>query len=171
MKTNSPKPPSTGRPVLSQTENNTTLWIGHLTNETNDRLAGQTFTCPAEGLLNNIQVFSSAVTQPGNVELTLHEFDPANKTWGPEIGRSSLRIENSDVARWLRFELEPVNLQKEAHYGFRLQTSEGIIGIGEAVTLAHKPFSFGQAWSSDTGRSCEKYYSYFSLAFKVELCA
>jgi|GEM_PF-403823 len=159
------------RPILSQTENNTTLWIGHLTNEANDRLAGQTFSCPSDGLLNNIQVYSSAVTQPGDVLLTLHEFDPAAKTWGPAISQSTLSIERNDVARWLRFELEPVNLQKNSSYGFRLQTEQGIIGIGEAVSHAHKPFAFGQAWSSDTGRRSERFFSYFSLAFKVELCA
>jgi hypothetical protein len=159
------------RPVLSQTENNTTLWIGHLTNEVNDRLAGQTFTCPADGVLNNIQVYSAAVTQPGEVTLTLHEFDPAGKTWGAAISQCKLPIERNDVARWLRFELEPVTLQKGLHYGFRLQTQTGIIGIGEAVSHAHKPFPFGQAWSGDTGRKGERFFSYLSLAFKVELCA
>lgn len=163
--------PRSSRPVLSQTENNTTLWIGHLTNDTNDRLAGQTFSCPSSGLINNIQVFTSAVTQPGEVLLTLHEFDPAGKTWGPAISESRLSIERNDVSHWLRFELDPVNLSQDQHYGFRLQTKEGIIGIGEAISHAHRPFSFGQAWSSDTGRLGERFYSYFSLAFKVELCA
>lgn len=158
------------RPVLSQTENNTTLWIGHLSNGTNDRLAGQTFACPVDGLLNNIQVYSAAVTLPGEMVLTLHEFDPVHKTWGPSVSQSMLKIEKNDVSRWLRFELQPMDLQKDKHYGFRLQTEEGIIGIGEAVH-ARKPFAFGQAWSSDTGRNGERFYSYFSLAFKVELCA
>ena len=84
------------RPVLSQTENNTTLWIGHLSHDANDRLAGQTFSCPADGQLNNIQVYSSAVTQPGAVELTLHEFDPVTHVWGPSLGKSTLEIERND---------------------------------------------------------------------------
>lgn len=158
------KTPSHSRPVLSQTENNATLWIGHLAHDTNDRLAGQTFACPADGLLNNIQVYSSAVTQPGDVLLTLHEFDPAGKTWGPAVSQSVLNIEKNDVSRWLRFELEPVNLIRDCHYGFRLQSEKGIIGIGEAIH-ARKPFPFGHAWSG------ERSFSYFSLAFKVELCA
>lgn len=165
------KTPRSSRPILSQTENNTTLWIGHLTNDANDRLAGQTFSCPSDGILNNIQVYSSAVTQPGEVLLTLHEFDPASKTWGPAVSQGTLAIERNDVSRWLRFELEPMQLQKNSHYGFRLQTEHGIIGIGEAISHAHKPFPFGQAWSSDTGRKGERFFSYFSLAFKVELCA
>ena len=158
------------RPVLSQTENNATLWIGHLPHDTNDHLAGQTFACPANGILNNIQVFSSAVTQPGDVLLTLHEFDPVQKTWGPAVGQSLRNIDKEDVSRWMRFDLDPVNLERDKHYGFRLQTEKGIIGIGEAVH-ARRPFAFGQAWSTDRGQSGERFFSYFSLAFKVELCA
>ena len=159
------------RPVLSQTENNTTLWIGHLNHDTNDRLAGQTFSCPADGELNNIQVYSSAVTQPGEVQLTLHVFDPVTHEWGPSIGKSILHIERNDESRWLRFELDPVSLQKNGHYAFRLQTEKGIIGIGEAASHSRKPFTFGQEWNSDASHNGEKFFSYFSLAFKVELCA
>ena len=143
------------RPVLSQTENNTTLWIGHLSHDANDRLAGQTFSCPAGGQLNNIQIYSSAVTH----------------VWGPSLGKSTLEIERNDESRWLRFELDPVNLQQNGHYAFRLQTEKGIIGIGEAASHARKPFVFGQEWSSDTSQRKDNFYSYFSLAFKVELCA
>lgn len=165
------KTSNNSRPILSQTENNTTLWIGHLTNDANDRLAGQTFSCPSDGLLNNIQVFSAAVTQPGDVALTLHEFDPVAKTWGPPVGSANLNIEKNDTSKWLRFELEPLQLKKGSSYGFRLQTETGIIGFGEAISHAHKPFTFGQAWSSDAGRKGERFFSYFSLAFKVEMCA
>lgn len=158
------------RPVLSQTQNNTTLWIGHLHNDSNDRLAGQTFACPSEGLLNNIQVYSSAVTQPGDMLLTLHEFDAASKTWGPAISQSVLPIERNDSAKWLRFELEPVTLQKNNSYGFRLQTEQGIIGIGEAVSHAHHPFS-GCVWNGNSANAKGNYFNYFSMAFKVEMCA
>lgn len=166
MKTN-----SNSRPILSQTENNATLWIGHLANSTNDLLAGQTFSCPSDGLLNNIQVYSTAVTQPGAVELTLHEFDPETKSWSQPISQSVLNIESNDTSKWLRFELEPVQLRKDGNYAFRLHTDNGIIGFGEGIRHAHKPFTFGQAWSSDSGRKGEKFFSYFSLAFKVEMCA
>ena len=82
------KPNSRRRPVITQDQNNTTLWIGHLLNDPTDHFAGQTFTCPSEGTLDNIQVYSAAVQSPGDVELTLHEFDPAAKTWGNSIGHS-----------------------------------------------------------------------------------
>ena len=48
--------PHGNRPVLTQTENNTTLWVGNLKHGNNDNVAGQTFTCPSEGILNNIQI-------------------------------------------------------------------------------------------------------------------
>jgi hypothetical protein len=158
------------RPVLSQTENNTTLWIGHLQTEHNDRLAGQTFSCPAEGLLNNIQVYSAAVTRAGEMTLTLHEFDEVSRSWGPAISQSSLHIEKNDAAKWIRFGLEPVSLQKNKTYGFRLQANDSIIGIGEAASNAKRPFSFGHEWNGN-GNEKGNYFSYFSLAFKVEMCA
>ena len=159
------------RPVLTQTENNTTLWIGHLPSNTNDHLVGQTFTCPSEGLLNNIKVYSAAVTRPGDLELTLHEFDTDTKTWGAAIGHSSLCLQTGDTAKWIRFELEPVALLKGITYGFRLQAPDAFIGIGEAVTLARRPFSFGQAWNGINNDETGRFFTYFSLAFKVELCA
>lgn len=156
--------------ILSQTQNNTTLWIGHLKTDPTDHFAGQTFTCPSEGLLNNIQVYSASVTNPGEVSLTLHEFDPVAKTWGPAIGNSRLQIKTGDEARWVRFELEPVYLKKNETYGFRLNTNDAFIGLGEAASGAKKPFAFGLAWNGDTNNQRGNFFNYFSLAFKVE-CA
>lgn len=165
MKTNQ----RTSRPVLTQTQNNTTLWVGQLKSDTNGRLAGQTFQCPSEGLLNNIQVFSSAVSQEGEVELTLHEFDQASKTWGPSIANSRFDVEKKDQAHWISFELQPVQLQKDKVYGFRLKSDSALIGIGEAASHAKQPFD-GHEWSSRTNGQ-ENFFQYFSLAFKVEMCA
>ena len=159
------------RPVITQTQNNTTLWIGHLENDPNDHFAGQTFTCPTAGQLNNIQVYSTAVHQPGDVELTLHEFDHHSKGWGPSLGHSSLLVEKADNAKWIRFSLPPVPLNKGATYGFRLQTRNAMIGLGEAATGMQQPFTFGHEWNADSVNQRGHFYSYFSLAFKVELCA
>ncbi len=158
------------RPVLTQTQNNTTLWIGHLQSDPHGRLAGQTFECPSEGLLNNIQVFSTAVSQEGEVILTLHEFDAASKTWGPAIADSRFAIEKRDEAHWISFELEPVQLRKDKVYGFRLKSDNALIGIGEAASPSHQPFS-GHAWNSRSENGQGNFYRYFSLAFKVEMCA
>ena len=158
-------------PILSQTENNTTLWIGHLQTDPNDHFAGQTFKCPADGQVNNIQVFSSTVQQPGDVGLTLHEFDPPSKTWGPAIGDATMFLQKGDDARWVRFCLQPVSLKKDATYGFRLQSDNALIGIGEAASHSKRPFDFGKEWKGASNNEKGDYYSYFSLAFKVELCA
>lgn len=159
------------RPVLTQTENNTTLWIGHIKSDTNDRIAGQTFTCPSEGMLNNIQVYSSTVQEPGEVNLTLHEFDPLKNQWGPAICTSSLTLQKGDDARWIRFETEPLQLKEGVTYGFRLQTNNAHIGLGEAASHAKKPFSFGLAWNGDSNNQLGNFFRYFSLAFKVEVSA
>ncbi len=158
-------------PILSQTKNNTTLWVGHLKTDPNDHIAGQTFKCPSDGLVNNIQVYSSTVQQPGDVALSLHEFDPTSQTWGPAICNSSLFFEKGDDARWISFHLSPVELKKDLTYGFRLQTENALIGIGEAASHSQQPFTFGNEWQNDIGNEKGHFYSYFSLAFKVELCA
>jgi hypothetical protein len=159
------------RPVLSQAENNTTLWIGHLRNDPTDHFAGQTFQCPSHGLLNNIQVYSAAVQQPGEVALTLHEFDPVTLKWGPAIGNSSISVNKDDESHWIRFELQPIELRQGSTYGFRLHSPDAMVGIGEAATGHKQPFTFGHEWNADSTDRTGHFFSYFSLAFKVELCA
>jgi hypothetical protein len=165
------KKSSHSRPVLSQAQNNTTLWIGHLQTDPTDHFAGQTFTCPSEGQLDNIQLYSSVVHSGGEVVLTLHEFDPSTKKWGPPIGSSILEVKKGDDARWIRFNLPPVLLRKDAVYGFRVQTNKALVALGEAATGTKQPFTFGHEWNGDSANERGHYYSYFSLAFKVELCA
>jgi hypothetical protein len=161
---------SHARPLITQAENNATLWIGHLKSDPNDHLGGQTFTCPSAGLLNNIQLFSAAVHQPGEVILTLHEFDEGLKTWGPAIGTSTLDVHKKDHAKWIRFELPPVQLTKGTRYGFRLETENAMIGLGEAAVANQNPFT-GQEWKADSNDLRGSFFSYFNLTYKVELCA
>ncbi|MBK5272087.1 MAG: hypothetical protein JJE22_13850, partial [Bacteroidia bacterium] len=149
----------------------TTLWIGHLHTDPTDHLGGQTFKCPSEGMLDNIQLYSLAVQSPGEMKLTFHEFDTNTKSWGPAIANSNLLLQRGDDAKWITFELQPVPLLKDVTYGFRLETSNALIGIGEAATGTLHPFTFGQAWSGDSKDVKGHYYSYFSLAFKVALRA
>ncbi|HYM95636.1 MAG TPA: hypothetical protein VET23_15970 [Chitinophagaceae bacterium] len=159
------------RPVIMQAQNNTTLWIGHLQTDPTDHFAGQTFKCPSEGLLDNIQLYSSAVQYPGEIMLTLHEFEDVKKTWGPLIGSSALTLKKGDDARWIRFGFSPVALKKNVVYGFRLQTQDALVAIGEAASGNKQPFAFGHEWNADSKNEKGHYFSYFSLAFKVELCA
>jgi hypothetical protein len=164
--------PQNNRPILTQTENNTTLWVGNLKHGNNDHVAGQTFTCPSEGILNNIQIYSAVVTRPGEMQLTLHEFDNESRTWGPAICQSTINMELGEKPRWIRFELDPVNLKQNIAYGFRLKAPEALVGIGESVHESSRPFHFGMAWNGGNRNSENgEYFNYFSLAFKVELCA
>ncbi len=162
---------SHSRPVITQAENNTTLWIGHLHTDPTDHFAGQTFTCPSAGLLDNIQVYSEAVQYPGELTLTLHEFDVAAKTWGPALCEAVLTIEKNDSNKWIRFNLPAIPLQQGTNYGFRLHTNNALVAIGEAAAGTKQPFSFGHEWNADSNNQKGHYFSYFSLAFKVELCA
>lgn len=165
------KPGSHPRPVLTQVENNTTLWIGHLQTDPTDHFGGQTFTCPAEGQLDNIQLFAAAVQYPGDIQLSLHEFDPINKTWGPSLGQCTLAVEKEDNHKWIRFLLPTLELKKESTYGFRVKTHNALVGLGEAACDNKHPFTFGHEWNADSINQHGHYYSYFSLAFKVELRA
>lgn len=166
-----PGPSSRLLPVLTQTENNTTLWIGHFKNDPDDHFAGQTFVCPSGGMLDNIQVYSSAVHNPGDLELTLHEFDKSQKSWGPALGSSTMNLQKKDHARWIRFGFTPIELRQGIHYGFRIHTQDAMVGLGEAATGMKKPFTFGHEWKGDSRNLIGDFFSYFSLAFKVELSA
>ena len=161
---------SRSRPVITQIENNTTLWIGHLQTDPTDHFAGQTFECPSTGELDNIQVFSSAVQDPGEMVLTLHSFDAENKTWGPQLVSAKVDIQKKDEEKWIRFDLPPVPLHRNETYGFRLHTNNGVIAIGEAASGTQNPFT-GEEWHADSKDQNGRYYRYFSLAFIVEMCA
>lgn len=158
-------------PVLSQTENNTTLWIGHLQNDPADHFGGQTFTCPSDGQLDNIQLFAAAVQKPGRMQLTIHEFDAIHKIWGPSIGESVLDIYTTDNQQWIQFNLSFLFIKKDITYGFRVHSADAMIGLGEAAHNNSNPFTFGHEWKADSKDQQGHYLSYFSLAFKIELRA
>jgi hypothetical protein len=157
--------------VLQQTTNNTTAWMGHgLTDE--DIVAGQTFTCPSEGELGGIEIFSSLVIKPGHAHMTVHPFDPASKKWGDALLSTSVKIDKTDSEKWILFPHHGLTLQKGNTYGFRLQSDDMYIGIGEAAgSHSHPPFSGGQEWISPSDSHPGKYFNYLSLAFKVEMRA
>ncbi|MEI9807646.1 MAG: hypothetical protein WDO16_07055 [Bacteroidota bacterium] len=67
--------------------------------------------------------------------------------------------------------MPPVQLSKDSTYGFRVQANEAMVGLGEAAAGTKNPFTFGHEWSGDSRNQTGHYYSYFSLAFKVELCS
>jgi hypothetical protein len=158
------------RPVITQLQNNTTLWIGHLQTDPTDHFAGQTFNCPVSGELNNIQVFSSAVQNPAELVLTLHSYDESSRSWGPQLVSATVEVQRSDQEKWIRFNLPPMPLNKNESYGFRIYANNGMIALGEAAAGTENPFR-GEEWHANSMERDGHYYKYFSLAFKVEMCA
>ncbi len=157
--------------VIEQVTNNTTSWIGHYS-DNNDVLCGQTFIAPAEGDLGAIEVFSSVVAKPGNVVMTLHNFDPQQKSWGPAIGSTSVELNKSFMNKWVPFFIPGMHLTKGNTYGFKLESSNAYLGVGEAAGVSsHPPYQNGQEWKFTDKNKAGKAYTYFSLAFKVGLRA
>ncbi|MFN8306274.1 MAG: hypothetical protein U0T79_05835 [Ferruginibacter sp.] len=160
------------RAVVQQVTNNTTSWIGHWKGETKNRVSGQTFLCPSEGELDCIEVFSSHVTNSGPVELAIHAFDAEKKSWGPVLAASQVEFNNMDTGKWISFPLNGLRLQKGMTYGFRLRSDTGLVGIGEAAgSVNHLPYKEGMGWASPSEELPGSFYTYLSLAFKVELRA
>ena len=158
-------------PALEQLHRNTCLWIGHMNPGPADHLAGQTFQCPADGSLNKIQVYSVAVSHPGKMILTLHEFDKQNKNWGHVLSAAEIGVDENDTENWMQFPLHPVDLRKDNSYGFRLESPDTLVAIGEAAWPSTYPFEYGVEWNTNNIENKDNYYRYFSLAFKVELRA
>jgi hypothetical protein len=147
------------------------LDLSHLHSDPTDHMQScQTLLCPPKDELDNIQLYSTAVQHAGEIVMTLHEFDPRTKNWGPSIGSSALQVLKGDTPHWMRFDLPPVYLRKDVTYGFRVQASNAMVALGEAATGTQQPFTFGHEWSGDSKNQRGHYYSYFSLAFKVEMC-
>lgn len=158
-------------PSLEQLHRNTSLWIGHMNAGPTDHLAGQTFQCPEDGSLKKIQVYSMAVSHPGKIILTLHEFDNQKRRWGNVLSSAELEVDENDAENWMQFPLQSVSLQKDNTYGFRLQSPDTLIAIGEAAWPSISPFAYGEEWNINNIENKDHYYRYFSLAFRVELRA
>jgi hypothetical protein len=158
--------------AVEQVTNNTTSWLGHRSRDNEDVVTGQTFIAPSEGDLEAIEVFSSIVTKPGKVTMTLHNFDPQQKSWGPALGSASVDINNTEAGKWLAFNIPGLHLNKGKAYGFRLGSPDTYMGVGEAAGCHQKPpFGAGQEWQFTKKDQGGHSFSYFSLAFKVGLRA
>jgi hypothetical protein len=160
------------RVAVEQVTNNTTSWIGHRPGQNENVISGQTFISPSEGDINSIEVFSSIVTAPGKLLMTLHSFDTLHKIWGPVLGSASIELNKDDSDKWISFRLAGPHLIKGETYGFRLECPNTFIGVGEAAGN-HKqpPFNNGQEWKFSAKDKKGHSFSYFSLAFKVGLRA
>lgn len=158
--------------VVQQVAHNSTSWIGHPSGETKSRIGGQTFICPQEGDMDAIEILSTHVSNQGAVDLTIHQFDNHNRSWGPVLETSTIEISKSDAGKWISFPIHGLHLESGMSYGFRLKTAVGLIGVGEAARNSDQITTIGgQEWASFSDDIAGKYYSYLSLAFKVELRA
>ena len=160
------------KPIVQQSTHNTTSWIGHRSSETNEHISGQTFTCPAAGKLDCIEIFSVYVNKKIPVALTLYPFDTERKIWGTALATSTVEFSKTDNETWIAFPLKGLQLNKDMVYGFKLKTDDGLLGVGEAAgCLNQLPYAGGQEWAANTKDQKGKYFSYLSLAFKVDLRA
>ncbi len=160
--------PNASHPMVQQTTNNTTGWVGHHPREHKEISRGQTFVASAEADINAIEVYSNFVSQPGNVMMTIHSFDPQQNSWGPALGSASVDLKKSDSEKWIAFKIPSLHLDKGKSYGFRLESHDSYLGVGEAAGSAKQPpFSAGQEWKFINNDKHGDAYSYFSLAFKV----
>ena len=158
-------------PALEQLHRNTCHWIGHMNAGSADHLAEQTFQCPEDGSLKKIQVYSIAVSHPGKLILTLHEFDKQRKNWGQVLSSAEIEVDENNTENWMQFPLQSVQLHKDKTYGFRLKSPDTLVAIGEAAWSSTSPFAYGEEWNINNIENKDHYYRYFSLAFKVELRA
>jgi hypothetical protein len=135
-------------------------------------VTGQTFMAPSGGILDTIEVYSSIVTRPGKVTMTLHSFDPQLNKWGPSLGNATVEFDQNYNGKWVAFKLQGLQLTKGFTYGFKLECNETYIGVGEAAwSFHHPPFINGKEWRFVNNSQNPDAYSYFTLAFKVGLKA
>ena len=158
--------------IVEQVTDNTISWIGHRTSDNKDIVGGQTFTAPQEVDLEAIEVLTSIVTSPGNVVMTMHNFDPQLKSWGPVLGAASVELNRADNGKWKAFNIVGLHLNKGKSYGFRLESLNSYFGLGETVGSFETPLNVnGQEWKFVNNDQKGQSYSYFSLAFKVAVRA
>lgn len=160
------------RSVSEQITNNTTSWVGHAKGHPDDIIKGQTFISSTEGDLEAIEVFSNIVTDPGKVIMTVYKYDPQQKQWGSALGTSSIQFNKTDTDKWMSFPIAGLHLDKGQSYGFRLESHDSLIGVGEAAGSSNNPvFGSGQEWRFTSNNSKGDSFSYLTLAFKVEIRA
>lgn len=158
--------------IRQQVTDENISWIGHLPGEIASRNNGQTFLCPTAGDLDAIEIYSAVVCDKASIDLTVHRFNAPNHTWGPALATSKVEIEKQDAGHWISFPINDVSMERGLTYGFRLSSSNTLVGIGGTIgSLACMPVAGGQEWDASSDNQNGKYYSYFSLAFAIELRA
>ena len=158
--------------VAEQIANNSTGWVGEVPGNKEHFVKGQTFVANEDGDLQAIKVFPNIIAGRNNVMMTIHNYDPQNHRWGQAIGSVSMELQGNDAGKWISFDIHGPHLNKGQSYGFRLDTKDSYIGIGEACGSFKQPaFKTGKEWQFTNNNPEGDSFSYFSLAFKVEVAA
>ena len=157
---------------VQQLTNNATSWLGHRKADNQEISMGQTFVATTGGNLETIEVFSSIVANPGQVVMTVHSFDPQNESWGPSLGSATEIFNEQCNEKWVTFNMPGLQLVKGNSYGFKLESHDSYIGVGDAVGSAkNPPFASGKQFKFYNNNIKADAFSYFSLAFKIRLRA
>jgi hypothetical protein len=169
MKTYHPVPSS--KTLVSQLENNSSQWLGSLPLSQISFKVGQTFVTPASAMVDSVQICADAIQSNGVVELSFHEFNESAHSWGAELGKSSLQVARKAGDSWLKFDLGNIRLEKNKTYGFILTSNDALIAISE-VAWGHKDSKpIGEEWSIRSNEKEEHFFNYFSLVYRIGICA
>ena len=164
-------PANSSRTLVSQLENNSTQWLGSLPLSKISFKVGQTFVTPSSALVDSVQICADAIQSNGLIELSFHEFNEASHTWGAELGKSSLQVARKAGDSWLNFDLGSIRLEKNKTYGFMLTSNDALVAISE-VAWGHKDSKpSGEEWSIRSNEKEEHFFNYFSLVYKIGICA
>ncbi|MFZ1784925.1 MAG: hypothetical protein WAU23_06945 [Ferruginibacter sp.] len=100
----------------------------------------------------------------------MHEFDAKRQVWGVIMATSEIEFGKNNAGKWVSFPISKLPLKQGSTYGFQLKSDTVFIGVGESAGSGMK-FSCngGQEWLSTDKDAAGIYYTYLSLAFKVEL--
>lgn len=159
-------------PVVQQTLNNSTGWIGKFPGDNMEIVRGQTFVAEEGGDIDAIEIWPNMISANGLIHMSLHTFDPVENKWGPEIDSSVVELDSSDAGKWVAFNMHGLHLHRGRTYGFLMGSDGSCFGIAEAVWGADQQLrNKGQEWKFVNKNSLGDTFSYFSLAFKIDLRA
>lgn len=158
--------------VVEQADHNITGWMGHHPGKQQNICLGQTFKSASDANVSEIEIYADAVMYPGTIQLTLHQYDPETKIWGPELLKTSTKVTSEDTGEWLRFNFDNLHIQKGFSYGLKLASDDSYLGLGEVAGSAkNPPMIFGQEWLFSVSGETINVFNYFSLSFKVREAA
>lgn len=153
-----------------QTINNSTGWVGHFPGQKDDISVGQTFVAPTKGHLQAIEIFPNAVAHAGHVKVSLHTYNPELKQWGDAIDTANVKIDNANEGEWIAIPVHQPSLEAGKAYGFKIESNDTLVGIGEAASSAIESLHNGGEWVFKPNETA-KLYNYFSLAYKLKMSA